>query len=321
MNRNAIDKEQLTRPHFAARLWTYQRERFPVFGHGALVAAFSFSAVAYSAMLRGPTTFPSIGAASIAFCSSFIFFLQLRIADEFKDFDEDSRFRPYRPVPRGLIQLRELAWVGSAGAAIQLVMALIWQPKMVGLLLGVWLYMALMSREFFAREWLKVRPITYMWTHMLVMPLADFYATSCDWLHVQNRAPTGLGWFLIMSLFNGFVIEIGRKIRAPESEETGVQTYSVLWGPKAASVVWMGMMFVSSIAALLAASRIHSLPEMLGLLTVLLALIGIAVARFWRQPIPSRARWIEPLAGLWTLLTYLGIGVAPLAQRAWSAAR
>ena len=41
-----------------------------------------------------------------------VFFLQLRIADEFKDFAEDSRFRPYRPVPRGLVTLTELGWVG-----------------------------------------------------------------------------------------------------------------------------------------------------------------------------------------------------------------
>ena len=35
----------------ATRWWTYQRERFPVFAHGSLIAAFSFSAVSYSASL------------------------------------------------------------------------------------------------------------------------------------------------------------------------------------------------------------------------------------------------------------------------------
>ena len=41
----------------------------------------------------------------MAVVTSFLSFLQLRIADEFKDFDEDSRYRPYRPVPRGLVTL------------------------------------------------------------------------------------------------------------------------------------------------------------------------------------------------------------------------
>src|SRR5215217_2153566 len=93
------------------RWWTYQRERFPVVAHGLLIAAFSFCAVSYSAVLRGAT--PAWPSAVTAFVSCFLFFLQLRIADEFKDFDEDSRYRPYRAVPRGLVTLRQLAvlWV------------------------------------------------------------------------------------------------------------------------------------------------------------------------------------------------------------------
>ena len=45
--------------------------------------------------------------------------LQLRLADEFKDFEEDSRYRPYRPVPRGLVSLRDLAWVWAGCIALQ----------------------------------------------------------------------------------------------------------------------------------------------------------------------------------------------------------
>lgn len=92
------------------RWWVYQRERFPVFAHGALIAAFSASAVCYSALVRGADRV-ALGSLAVAFGTAFLFFLQLRIADEFKDFAEDARFRPYRPVPRGLVTLRErLAW-------------------------------------------------------------------------------------------------------------------------------------------------------------------------------------------------------------------
>ena len=59
-----------------------------------------------------------------------LFFLQLRIADEFKDFEDDARYRPYRPVPRGLVTLRELAWVGVGAAAIQLALALWLEPSL-----------------------------------------------------------------------------------------------------------------------------------------------------------------------------------------------
>ena len=70
----------------AERWWIYQRERFPVFGHGALIAAFSLSAVCYSSLLRGSDAFPTLRGALVAFVCCFLTFLQLRISDEFKDF-------------------------------------------------------------------------------------------------------------------------------------------------------------------------------------------------------------------------------------------
>src|SRR5207244_2784241 len=105
-------------------------------------------------------------------------FLQLRIADEFKDFEEDARYRPYRPVPRGLVTLRELGRLGAAAALIQLFLALVLDPSLVLLLAVAWIYLALMSKEFFVGEWLKQHPIPYLISHMVIIPLVDFYATA-----------------------------------------------------------------------------------------------------------------------------------------------
>src|SRR5215471_7299427 len=107
----------------ANRWWTYQRERFPVFAHAPLIAAFSLSAVSYSALIRAAHQPPRWQSCLVAFLSSFLFFLQLRLADEFKDFEEDSAYRPYRPVPRGLVSLRDLKRVWAGCIAMQLVLA------------------------------------------------------------------------------------------------------------------------------------------------------------------------------------------------------
>ena len=99
----------------------YQRERFPVLAHGALIAAFSIGAVCFSAQLRaardGAAFSVRAGSLVVAFVSCLLFFFQLRVADEFKDFDDDLRCRPYRPVPRGLVTLRELSVVAAAAAS------------------------------------------------------------------------------------------------------------------------------------------------------------------------------------------------------------
>jgi 4-hydroxybenzoate polyprenyltransferase len=101
----------------ARRWWIYQRERFPLLLHAPLIGAFTSSAVCLSALLRGAAAAgsadgPRWPAFVAAFGTGLTFFLQLRIADEFKDHDDDARHRPYRPVPRGLVTLRELAAVG-----------------------------------------------------------------------------------------------------------------------------------------------------------------------------------------------------------------
>jgi 4-hydroxybenzoate polyprenyltransferase len=304
-----IQKQNSTARH---RWWTYQRERFPVFAHGALIAAFSFSAVSYSALLRGATRYPAWNSAGAAFITSFLFFLQLRIADEFKDAEEDARYRPYRPVPRGLVTLRELGMVGTVGASIQLILAMTLAPALVLWLAFVWLYLGLMSKEFFAREWLKSRPGAYLWTHMLIMPLIDFYATACDWTMSANSPPAGLAWFLGVSLGNGLVIEIGRKLRAPEEEERGVPTYTALWGRRNAVLAWIGAMGLTVICAIFAAHKIKFAAPTTLLMTAMICPAVVIALRFLRRPVKEQARWFELMSGVWTLFVYLGLGVAPL---------
>src|SRR6516225_7637818 len=67
---------------FLVRWWTYQRERFPVVAHGVLILAFSSAAVCFSTLLRGRTDLPPLLVVAVAFGTAFLFFLQLRIADE-----------------------------------------------------------------------------------------------------------------------------------------------------------------------------------------------------------------------------------------------
>jgi len=297
------------------RWWIYQRERFPLLAHGPLIAAFSASAVSYSALLRSADTAPALSAYAVAFVVSLGSFLLLRIADEFKDAEEDARHRPYRPVPRGLVTLRELAWVGVGVAAVQLTLASLVGLRLVALLVLTWIYFALMSREFFARTWLKARPVIYLFSHMGIMPLVDWFATGCDWVPAGGGMPAGLFWFLAASFCNGLVIELGRKIRSPEQEERGVETYTVLWGRPVAVAAWLAAMAATLACAALAAERIAFFAPVIAVLLILwLGGLGLAAA-FLRTVRGSLAKRIEVYSGLWTLALYLMLGVVPLWAR------
>ncbi len=294
------------------RWWIYQRERFPLLAHGPLIAAFSASAVSYSALLRRAEMLPGWISFAVAFVVSLGSFLLLRIADEFKDAEEDARHRPYRPVPRGLVNLRELAWIGAGVGVLQLALALAIGGRLVALLAVTWLYFALMSREFFARKWLKARPVAYLFSHMGIMPLVDWFATGCDWVNAGVGMPDGLFWFLAASFCNGLVIELGRKIRAPEQEEAGVETYTVLWGRPVAIAAWLTAMAATLACAVVAARRIEFLmPLAIGLSALWVGGLALGLA-FLRTVQRKLAKGIEAYSGLWTLALYLLLGVVPL---------
>ncbi len=300
------------------RWWTYQKERFPLAQHGPLIFAFSFSGLCFSSLLRGEMAWPEPQQLATAFITALLFFLQLRIADEFKDFEEDARYRPYRPVPRGLVSLRELGWVFAAAGALQLALALALFPPLFWILLAAWIYLAAMSKEFFAREWLKRRPIAYLVSHMAIMPLVDLYVTSCDWRVAGLPWPrAGIYWFLAVSFFNGVMIEFGRKIRTPADEEVGVETYTKLWGVRRAPLAWLAAVACNAVAACFAARSIGFAIPAIAILGALLAAAAAIAFAFRRDPSAASAKRIPIFSALWTLLMYLTLGPISLALSQW----
>jgi 4-hydroxybenzoate polyprenyltransferase len=294
------------------RWWIYQKERFPLAAHGPLIFAFSACAVSFSALLRGAPA-PTLQMLLTAFGVCLLMFLQLRIADEFKDAGEDARWRPYRPVPRGLVKLRELRVLFGIAAVAQVGLVLALDVRLLWVLAVAWIYLALMSAEFFCRDWLKKRPVIYLVTHMGIMPLVDFFGTACEWLPRGSAAPAGLGWFLAASFFNGIVIETGRKLRQPGDEEEGVETYSRLWGRSGGVAVWIGALVLTLLCATLAAARIQFMVPVLVALAGVLSVALAAVPFYLRGSLAGKR--IEAISAVWTLTLYLMLGLVPLAFR------
>ena len=298
----------------ALQRWsTYLKERFPLGRHGLVVAAYASSSVCYSALLRDET--PVRGSLGVAFASALLFFFQLRVLDEFKDFEDDSRWRPYRPVPRGLVTLRALGMLGVAAGLAQLALAFVWEPRLLMLLALVWAYAGLMGKEFFVSHWLKARPALYMASHAVIVPLITLYVTACDWLRVEGSAPRGLAWLLATSYLASGVVEIGRKIRAPADEEIGVETYSSLWGPRVAVAALLLSMLGTGLLALGAAHRIGAAMFVIPPALLLLVLGLLMARRFLADPKPGSGKAFESLSGLWTLAIYLSVGALPLLWR------
>ena len=82
------------RPGLIGRFLTYQRERFPLVAYVPLVLVFTFSAAAYSRLLRQEPGFISWLLYGIGSLTALVFFFLLRVLDEHKDVATDRAYRP-----------------------------------------------------------------------------------------------------------------------------------------------------------------------------------------------------------------------------------
>jgi 4-hydroxybenzoate polyprenyltransferase len=292
------------------RLWTYQAERFPLVKTVPLLVVFSASSVNVSAFLAG-RDLPGWGAYAAAFVVALLLFFQLRVCDEIKDQEIDATYRPERPIPRGLVSLSLISGLGIATVPIAALATWAHAPAALWLLALVWIWLLAMTAEFGVSRWLTARPAIYLVSHMAIMPLIDLLLTGMEWVP-GGGAAAALVLFLGLSFANGCVLEIGRKIWAPESEREGVDTYSQSWGISRSVTVW-SLCIVAALLLLIGVGVSVGLGWIVGGIGTVAALLCLAVGRsFVTRPSIAGQRRLDALSGLWVLVCYALAGFAPL---------
>lgn len=297
------------------RLGIYTAERFPLAAYVPMILVASFAALGYSRVARGAAGFASAGAFVTTAITLLAAFFALRVADEHKDAVVDRLTRPELPVPRGVVSLGELRAAAAVAAVVAVLANILVSPALLITLAIAALWLALMTREFLAREWLRARPAWYLASHMVIMPLLLLHATAVDWLAAGARPPRALAVFLAATYAAGLVLEVGRKVRALPDERPGVETYTSSWGIQRAVTVWLGALALS--AALVGASSFVVYARWAFLAAPLLAFMAAAAAlRITRAPGEAGAgRPIESASAVWTLAAY-GLLALPWVERA-----
>lgn len=294
----------------ALRLWVYQAERFPLVRTVPLLLAFSASSVTASAHLAGRPV-PSLASYATAFLVVLAFFWQMRVADEVKDAEIDRLYRPERPIPRGLVSLRLVVLLGILSGVSALAVAAAFDLRLTLLVMLVWVWLGLMTVEFFAPKTLHASPTLYLATHMAIMPLIDLVLTGCEWVPAGTGLPRGISTFLLMSLANGCVAEFGRKIWAPANERPGVDTYTSAWGIPRACAALAGA-WLAAFAALIAYGGALALMPYFSIAGGLASLPLLAfIASFVAHPSAAAQKRLETASGVWILLCYVLAAVLP----------
>jgi 4-hydroxybenzoate polyprenyltransferase len=287
----------------------YLAERFPLERHGPLIVVFSAAAVSHGARVMGqPVTPAAMVTASLVVLLQF---LLMRCADDVKDLETDRRWRPQRPLPRGLLSLADLAALAGGAAALQWGLLLLLRPAALPLLAVVWGWFLLMSAEFFCPGWLRLRLGLYAVSHLLIVPLLALLAMAVAL--PPAAPPLRLLPFLVCTYGAALGLELARKTWRPGSEPPGVESYSARWGWRGAVGVWL-LALALAVAGAIAAALVVPQASLPLLLTPPLLLILWRV-RPWLMPavaLPDGRP--HPLAGptnLWIVVLYLALGWAP----------
>ena len=234
---------------YLRRLWAYVLERFPPVAYTVLVLLFSGSAFGLLRQLTGEQVAFSVAVRAAAVV--LLVFFHLRIMDEHKDQEGDRVAYPDRLLTRGVVTLPMLAKVGWVAVVLEGVIALSISP----LASFVWVctlgFTLLMKVEFGLGSWLSKHLIVYAVTHNPIVAMLAMFL----WSTMDAPWPAEYGLYVAIVSLGSLAFEVGRKVRLPEEEIAGVESYSSVLGRRRADNLLIAIRWITGI--LLAGLAVH----------------------------------------------------------------
>lgn len=301
---------------FIKKWYTYQKERFPVLVYGMYIfcivfGVFCFNSywgeINYNKFIKSvvfvvvPEPYQINYLKLIPmFIVAFLQFLMIRIVDEFKDYEEDSKYRPYRPVQRGLVTLKELRVLFIICIITQLLITLIFNTKGIFLLGILWIFFWLLSKDFFMKKVIDKHILIGVFLDELLMPILVLYLSSFIYYIDYSNI-----WILLsISYIISWLVEVARKFRCKQDEEKGVKTYTAVFGIGGATLILFILQTILMILQLLVLGNIL----MLSIIGVYL-ILQIINLLFIKKQSKKMAKIVELSTNGYIMLTYLSLGL------------
>lgn len=233
--KQSILKPPYTTWPFVRRFWVYQNERYPI----VVFVIISGLLVLALAKIDGHFDWARI---AIATAMAILYFMQIRVADEPKDYEHDNIHHPERPVQRGVITLIELNRIKLFCVSGFLVLAcLTGSPLVIGLAVLQQCYAYLTRQEFFMRTWLRKHFFIYQYSHYAQLLLLA-------WLLVV--AGGVIGSWVEQLLYIGYVLAMIAPIEASRTiggsdEAKAHDRYSHIMGVVPALIGYLLITFIT----------------------------------------------------------------------------
>lgn len=211
------------------RLKLYFDEMFPLLPR-FLLALIVFGEVHFLVLLNyGVRSFRLGIQELVGVYTVFAFYMWLRIADDFKDYEVDKKLFAHRPLPSGRVEKKDLILVCGLVQGLAVLLNLLYMNNLAFFIL-LYVYGFLMSKWFFHRHQIQQNLMLALVTHNPVQMIVNLYVISFTCIKYQLYPFHWITFFVLWTLyFPSLIWEISRKIRAPK-EETEYVTYSKLFG-------------------------------------------------------------------------------------------
>ena len=296
-------------PYFK-RLNAYLKERFPLLNHGILIVSYYSSNQFLAQVLQNPDKPVSYSFRSLlGALTLFLIFFHLRIFDEHKDYEDDCKFFPERLLSRGIFKLSELKVLGAIAIMLELILASICGVSALTGVLIVQFFSVLMLKEFFVGKWLKKHFLVYATSHMLIMPLMSLMVFSFTSGQMPWLADKWYYLYAFVGFFVTFNWEVSRKIRTPEDEREGLDSYSRIFGTYGAAYMVILIRVIDTMMVALVGWHLNLSYRFYLVLVALFLVCCVGLYQFRFNTCRRTAKRMETYAGMYIIVFDLTLAV------------
>ena len=214
------------------KLYKYQKKRFPL----VVLSFTTISVVLSSAIVISENVSRAVIINS--FLATLLYLFHIRIIDEIRDYNHDSKFHKNRPIQKGIITLKELKLANTFGMLIFFIIAFFYGKDTIALSFILLSYSFLALKDFFLNEKIRKKFFLYNSINIIQMLILQLFLYS---FFTNNFTFNIIIILHLMFVFINFVIiEVMRKIKIPKKESIGKDTYSWHFGfRKSLFVYWI----------------------------------------------------------------------------------
>lgn len=211
----------------------------------------------------------------------FAFYMWLRIADDFKDYELDKRLFKERPLPSGKVKKSDLILVCSMVLLVSVILNAMYMNNFIFFVV-LHIYGYLMSKWFFKKNKIQSSLPLALITHNPVQIFVNIYVISFTCIKYQLH-PFSLTTCLVAFTlyFPSLIWELSRKIRAPQ-EETEYVTYSKLFGYKKMIILVLILTIVDIVTNIILVWNLNKI--MVGLFVLLVSWMTYKFVEYYRNP-------------------------------------